>query len=116
MAVARDDLRRQRVRLEPETLARESFDFRLDLGVRPDGSRKLTDAIRLECAHHPRTRAVELERPPGELPAEGGRLRVNAVRPSDAYRVSVLLGTCHDRVECAVDALHDQPARVADLQ
>ena len=79
VAVARDDLRRERVRLEPEPLAREPLDLRFDLRVRADGAGELTDAIRLECRDHARAGAVELERPAGELPAERRRLGMDTV-------------------------------------
>src|SRR5207247_7917140 len=99
VAVAGDHLYRQRVRFEPEPLARDAFDLGLDLRVRPDGSRELADAVRLQRMHDARARAVELERPAGELPAERRRLRVDAVRASDAHRVAIPLGLRNHRLE-----------------
>ena len=44
--VARDHLRRHRIRLEPEPLARRPLDLRVDGGVRADRARELADAVR----------------------------------------------------------------------
>ena len=54
--VARDHLRRDRVRLEAEALARDALDLRIDRGIRPDGPGQLADAARLERALEPRAR------------------------------------------------------------
>src|SRR5215210_3099940 len=108
MAVARDHLRGERVRLQPEALARDALDFRLDLRVRADGPRELSDAVRPECAGDSAARAIQLERPTGELPAEGDGLGVDAVRAADADGVTVLFGALDDGRQCAVDAFEDE--------
>ena len=46
VTVARDHLRRDRIRLEPEALARDALDLRLDGRVRADRARELPDAVR----------------------------------------------------------------------
>src|SRR5262249_381657 len=84
MAVARDDLSRERIGLEPQPLARTPLDVGLDLRVRPDGAGQLADTVRFQRAQHPRAPAVELERPASELPAERRRLGVDPVRASPA--------------------------------
>ncbi len=104
VAVARDHLRRERVRLEPEPLAGDALDLGIEAAVGADRARELADAVRLERPHEPRAVAVELERPAGELPAERRRLGVDAVRAADADRAPVLLGAADDRVERPVDA------------
>ena len=114
--VARDHLRRDRIGLEPEPLARDPLDLGLDGRVRADRARELADAVDLERAQQARPVAVELERPAGELPAERRRLGVNPVRAADADRVPVLLRPPHDRVERALELGHDERARLADLQ
>ena len=57
---------------------------------------------------------VERERPPGELEPERGRLGVDAVRPTHADRVAVLLGTGDDGSEGAIEALEQECPRVLD--
>ena len=67
VAIARDHLRRGRLRIEPEPLAGDALDVRIAAGVGADGSGELPDAHALERAREPLPVAVELERPPGEL-------------------------------------------------
>src|SRR5258705_8410990 len=86
MPVAGDHLRRDGVGLEAEALAGNALPLGIDCGVRPDGARQLADTALLERALEARVRAVELEGPAGELPAERRRLRVNPVRAADAHR------------------------------
>ncbi len=91
MSIAGDHLRRDRVGLQSQPFASDSLDLGIDLGVRAHRSGQLPDAIRLERARNAAPRAVELERPAGELPPEGGGLRMNAVRAADTDGVTVLL-------------------------
>src|SRR5437763_8860343 len=116
MPVARDDLRRAAIGLEAEALARDPLDLRLERRVGSHGSGQLADAVRLERGSDPRPRAIELEGPPGELPAEGRRLGVDAVRAADAERRPVLLAPTRDRVDRAVDPLEHERAGTADLE
>ena len=87
------------------------LDLGVDGGVRADRARELADAVHLERAREPRPVAVELERPAGELPAEGRRLGVDPVRAADADRVPVLLRTPHDGLERAVELGEDRARR-----
>jgi hypothetical protein len=96
MAVARDHLCRERVRLQGEALACESLDVGLELRVRADRAGELADAVRLQRPQQARARPVELERPADELPAERGRLGMDAVRAADADGVPVPLSLNDD--------------------
>ena len=80
MAIAGDHLRRARIRLESQPFAGDTLDFGIDLRVRPHRSRQLSHAIRLERLRNAFPRAVEFERPTGELPAERRGFCVDAVR------------------------------------
>ena len=116
VAVARDHLRRERIRLEAEPLARDPLDLGVEAAYVPTVPGELADAVRLERAREPRAVAVELERPAGELPAERRRLGVDAVRAADADRAAVLLGAPHDRVDRRVEPARISFAGVLDLQ
>src|SRR5205814_5815929 len=80
VAVARDDLGRGELRLQPEPLAREAFGVGIHCRVRADGARQLPEPVRLQRGGNALPVALELERPAGELPPERDRLRVDAVR------------------------------------
>ena len=116
MPVALHDLRRRRLGLEPEPLARDALDLGIDRRVVPDRAGELPDPHARERGREPLTVALELERPDGELEAERRRLGVNAVRAADRQRQPVLLGALHDRVEGAVDPGQDELAGRADLE
>ena len=116
VAVARDDLRRDRLRLETEPLAGDSLQLRIGDRVRPDRARELSEAHAGKRMLEAFPASVELERPAGELESEGGRLRVDAVRPADADRQPVLLGASDDRSLRACDALEEQRAGVPELE
>src|SRR6266550_7485394 len=116
MAIAGDHLRRARIRLESQPFAGDTLDFGIDLRVRPHRSRQLSHAIRLERLRNAFPRAVEFERPTGELPAERRGFCVDAVRATNADGVTVLLRPCDDRGECLVDACEDQAAGILNLQ
>ena len=62
MPVARDHLRRERIRLEPEPLAGDPLHLGIERRVRPDRPRELADAIRLGV------RAGRLARGAGRIP------------------------------------------------
>ena len=91
VSIAGDHLRRDRIRLQSQSLASDAFDLGIDLGVRADRSGQLPDTIRLERVRDAAPCAVQLECPACELPAEGGGLRMNAVRAADTDGVTVLL-------------------------
>src|SRR5437763_85258 len=96
MPIALHDLRRDGVGLESETLAGEPLELRIGRGIGADRARELADAHRLERSGQTGARAVELERPAGELEPEGRRLGVHAVRPPDADVVAVALRPLDD--------------------
>src|SRR6266545_1103015 len=102
MAVSRDHLRRERVRFEAESLAGDPLNLRLYLCVRADRARELADAVCLDGSSDTRARAVQLERPAGELPAERRRLGMNSVRSTGADCVPVLFGARRNRGEGGV--------------
>ncbi len=104
VAVALEDLRRGRRRLEAQPLARDPLDLRVGRRVRADGPGELPDAKSLERALDADAVAVELERPARQLQAERRRLGVDAVRTPDRERVAVLLGARDDRIERACRA------------
>ena len=54
VTVAGDHLCRERVRLQSQSFAGETFDVGVDLRVRPDRPGELADAIRLQCASEAR--------------------------------------------------------------
>ena len=88
VAVALEDLRRARRRLEPEPLAGDPLDLGIGGGVGADRAGQLADADPLERARDPDAVALERERPAGELEAERRRLGVDAVRPADRDRLA----------------------------
>ena len=63
VAVARDHLGRERVRLEPEPLAGDALDLGVEPGVGADRARELADAVRLERARKPRRGRGRARRP-----------------------------------------------------
>src|SRR5205823_6669985 len=79
-----------------------------------DRAGQLADAARLERAREPVAVAVELERPPGELPAERCRFRLDAVRAADADRAPVFLGPRDHRAPGPVGPAPEARAAVAD--
>ena len=116
MPVALEDLRRDRVGLEPESLAGDPLDLGIRRGVRADGAGELADAHPVERLRQSRAVPRELEGPARELEAEGRRLRVDAVRAPDAERVAVLAGARADSVQSAVEVFEQQPPGLLDLQ
>ena len=63
-----------------------------------------------------RRRAIELERPAGELPAERRRLGVDPVRASDADRPPVLESAADHRRDRPLDSGDQECSTVADLE
>ena len=114
--VALDDLRRDRLRLEPEPLAGDPLELRVGRRVRADRAGELPDAHRRRAPAQALAAAVELERPAGELEPEGGRLRVDAVRPADAERLPVLLGAVGRPQPARVEPSSSKRAGVPELE
>ena len=116
MAVALQDLSRGRSGLEAQPLAREALQLGIGRCVRADGARELADAHSLESARHALATARQLECPAGELQPERRRLGVDAVRAADLQRLTMLLGSCVDRGEGALQTREDQCAGFVHLQ
>jgi hypothetical protein len=116
VAVALHDLRRRRLRLEPEPLARQALDLWVDRRVVPHRAGELSDPDTLESSRNPTARAVELERPDRELEAERRRLGMDTVRAADRQREPVLLCSRGDRLERSIDSPQDDLARGAHLE
>ena len=110
------DLRRDRVGLEPEPLARDPLDLGSIAAYVPTAPESLPTRIASSARASARAVAVELECPARELQPEGRRLGVHAVRAADGERLAVLLGARDDRLERAVEPVEDELARVADLE
>ena len=110
VAVALEDLRRARRRLEPETLARDPLDLRVVAAYLPTAPDSLPTRRPVSaCSSRARSRS-RAERPAGELEAERRRLRMDAMGASDAERLAVLLGAGDDRAERPVDPVeHERP-------
>ena len=117
VAVALEDLRRGRRRLEPEPLARDPLELRVGRRIRADGARELADAHALERARDARARSRSSSNAqPASLSAERRRLGVHAVRAAHLERAAVLLGPRDDDGERAVEPVEDQRAGLADLE
>ena len=114
--VPRDDLRRDRLGREPEALAGDPLDLRVAAAVRPHRAGELADPHAFERPLEALAIALELERPPGELGAEGDRLGMDAVRAARHHGLAVLLGPRHHGGERPVDAVEDQGSRLAHLE
>ena len=115
MAVARDDLRGDRLDSEAELFR----DMGLDAGI-----------DRREGSHGPRYRtggdflARRLDSPPGtaelrmvacELETEGGRLRMDAVAAARAQRAGMLAGAPREHLEQAIGILDQQVRGLSQL-
>ncbi len=114
VTVARHHLRR-RGGLEPELLAHVRLDLGIDVGIGADRARHLAHRDRGARPHQSGAVAAELERPEGELAAEGDRLRVDPVRASCHRGVALLTGAaCEhrfervDRVDHEVEGAHER--------
>src|SRR6266508_2602366 len=79
-------------------------------------SRELADGNDLACALDSRDAAREFRIPERELEAEGHRLGMDAMRPTDHRCPPVLFRARSYRIHQAVEALQDQIARFAHLQ
>ena len=108
MPVPLQDLRRARRRLEPQALAGDVLDLRVDRRVLADRARELADAQALERVLDPHAVPLERERPSRELQPERRRLGVDPVRPAHAERLAMGLGLLDDGTERALQPLEQQ--------
>ena len=124
MAVALDDLRRETDGGQPEPFAREFLNARVDVGVGADGARELADRDGLLRAHEAFDVALDLRAPEEHLQPKGHGLCMDAVRTSDARRMTELIcAAAQHRTECAQIieddrggiAHHDAVCRVLDI-
>ena len=110
--VALHDLGADRVRRQPQRRECLCLDLRTELRVGADGAGDLArrDVVRWrpEAAS---TVAVELERPAGELEAEGDRLGVDRVRPAHHHGAGVLPGPSGQQGDQLVERRPGWPAR-----
>jgi hypothetical protein len=88
--VALDHLAGGLRRPKPEVGAHVLLHARIDLRVGPHHAGQLPNAHRLPCPPQPFAVTVELERPQGQLVAEGGGLGMDSVGATDADRAPVL--------------------------
>src|SRR4029077_11747075 len=102
--------------LETEPLAREALELGLGSSVGANRAGELADAHSLERVSEPVAAPLELERPAGQLEAEGRRLGVHAVCSADADVVLVLPCARDHRLLRAVEGLERERARLAYLQ
>ena len=103
VTVARDHLRRDRLRGQAH-LARDVFlDARIDIGERADRAGNRAGRDFRARGDQPAAGAREFRVGLGELQAEGGRLGVDAMRAADRRRQPVLIGAPLQRGEQRVD-------------
>ena len=97
VAVARDHLRRDRLRLEPELLRHIGFDARIDMGEGADRAGDGAGRDLLARDDEPGPAAGELGIGVSELEPEGGRLGMDAVAAADGDGVLELEGALLQR-------------------
>ena len=117
VAVALEDLRRARRRLEPEPLARDALDLGIDGRVLPDRARQLADPQPLDAPERPaRGRARAANAQPASLsPNVVGSAWTPCVRPMHSVsRCSS--ARSDDDLERAVQPVEDQRAGLLDGQ
>ena len=90
VAVARDDLGRDGLALESQPRQHPLLELRRGRRIGADRARQRADRGLRERPLEPLRVAVGLEREPGELDPESGRLGVDPVGAPDAQRVDVL--------------------------
>ena len=116
VTIALEDLRGAGRGLEPQPLAGDALDLRVEGGVLADRARQLPDTHAVERTLETSPVTLECERPAGQLEPERRRLRMDAVRPPHAEREPMLLGASHDSSECSFELGEHQCARLADGQ
>jgi hypothetical protein len=92
MAIPRDDLRGNRLDLQAQLFRNMGFDLRVDIGEGADGARNGAGGNFFAGNQEARAGTLELSMEGGELDAERGRLRVDAVAAADGRRQLVLEG------------------------
>ena len=113
--VARDDLRRDRLRLEAELFGDVGLHARVEMGERADRAGNRTRADILFRAQKPLFRAGELGIGQRKLQSEGRRLGVDAVAAADRDRVFVLHRAALQRFEEPVEIGEQDVRRAREL-
>ena len=90
MPVARDDLGRDRLDLQPQLVGDVLFDIGIDVGEGADGAGNGAGGDLRPCRHQPLAVAGEGGVVARQLEAEGRRLGMDAVAAADGRRVLVL--------------------------
>ena len=115
MAVARDDLGRDRLDLEPHLFGHIGFDGGIDIGEGADGAGNGAGGDLFLGRDQAAFGALELGVIAGELQAEGHGLGVDAVAAADGRGVLMLLGAGFQRGQDAIDAFDQQVRRPGQL-
>ncbi len=115
VAVARDDLRRDRLRDQPEPPGHGLLDPGVDVGEGADGARDRAGGDLLPGPRHALPIAGELGEEAGELEAERRGLGVDAVAPAHRRRELVLEGAAPEGLEEAIEIGQEQVARPREL-
>ena len=114
--IALNHLRRHRIGLEPEPAADVGFDLRWQVRKGADRAGDLADADRRARAAHAFDVPIELRVPERELQAERHRLGVDAVRPADHRRRTMLDRPIANGLGQRREIAQNHVARLAHLQ
>jgi adenylosuccinate lyase len=116
VAIALNDLRGDRRRLQAKRATHVRFDGRRQVRKCADRSGQLADGNHLARALDTRNIARQLRIPERQLQAERHRFGMHAVRAADHRRTAVLFGAHEDGFHQTVQVLQDDVARLAHLQ
>jgi len=116
MAVARDDLGRNRFRRQFEHGGDMLLDGGIDIGERPDGARDGAGGDLVTGLDEALASALKLGVKPRELEAQGRRFGVNAVAAPHARGVTVFIGAFLESIEDAVHVLDQNFGGLFQLQ
>ncbi|GBC78241.1 hypothetical protein HRbin08_01728 [bacterium HR08] len=108
VAIARDDLRGDRLRSQSQAAADGLLHLGIEMGERADGARDLPHADLLASAPHALPIPLRLRVPQGELQAEGDRLGMDAMRASDHGRILEFEGATAQDLGQALQARQNQ--------
>ena len=114
VAIASDDLRRHRLRLQAERGESAPLDLRREMRVRPDRARDLTDGDLAARGDEPRPPARHLRVVAGQHQPERDRLGEDAVAASDHRRLRVLARPFGERTEQPIAADDEAIGGVAE--
>ena len=115
VAIARDDLRADRLDREVHRLRNVRLDVRLDIGEGADRARDRAGGDFGACGNQPRPAARELGIGLRQLQSKRRRLGVDAVAPADRRRVLVFARTAFEHHEQRVDVGQHQVGSARQL-